>query len=118
MSHLQYRMVHPVFIETGLLILRLQMTGPGFQCGLRVNLASAISKIPFSPDSKFLYIQVRKSYFIPKEQIEWLKICKRPGRMSGKQRVSQFFCICSDSSFKAKYNYRSVEKLITIFDRV
>ena len=67
------------------------MTWPGLHCGLRVYLANAISKIPFSPDLQ--YLQVRKSYFVPKVPIEWER--------EGRKIVCQFL---TGYSFKGKSN--------------
>ena len=38
------------------------------------TLPVRMSKIPFSQDSQIHEVQVRKSYFVPFEPIEWLEI--------------------------------------------
>ena len=56
-----------------------------------------------------------KAMLYPRNQSNGSKIDTRPGQMSGKQTVSQNFCICSGPSFIAKYSYKMEEKLFSNF---
>ena len=76
-------------------------------------LASAISKIPFSPDSKFQVSRYEKAIMYPRNQSNGSKICTRPGQRLGKQSVFQNIFIFSGPSPAGGWtNY------LPIFDRV
>ena len=56
-----------------------------------------------------------KAILYPRNQSNGSTICTRQGQMSGKQSVSQNFCICSGPSFIAKYSCEREEKLFADF---
>ena len=79
------------------------------------TLLCPLRKINFSQDSRIYEVQVRKSYFVPFEPIEWLENFTWPRQTWSLEAVSQIFRMCSGPSFIAKYNHWRAENSIAHF---
>ena len=79
------------------------------------TLPVPLRKIHFSQDSKLHEAQVRKSYFVPFDPIEWLENLHMARTDLELRKCVPNFCMCPGLSFIAKYNCGRAEKSFANF---
>ena len=81
-----------------------------YECTLQArSVKSRFLRTHNSPTYRY-----EKAILYPRNQSNGSKICTRPGQLSGKQSMSQNFCICS-GSFIAIYSCEGEEILFADF---